>query len=116
MESREKVVGETLELFQNHDIVVTDRYHGLIFSVICRKPTIVIRTVDHKLTSALHWFKDVSFIRYASDLNQIKELINDVTSVKDYTAPDWNSDYFDQLPKHLDEYNNNIDDAAIVKV
>ena len=50
---RRKWLDVVLELFASKDAVVTDRFHGLIFSVLTRRPTVVLRTVDHKLESAL---------------------------------------------------------------
>ena len=96
---REIVLESTLGLFYNSDAVITDRYHGLIFAVLCRKPCIVLRTVDHKLTSAIHWFKDVSFVEYAQELDEIPSLLEHLLAVKSREVPDWNSIYFDKIPK-----------------
>lgn len=45
--------------FSTYKCVVTDRYHGMIFSLISNTPTIVIKTADHKVASGaeqLHEF------------------------------------------------------------
>lgn len=96
---RENILEETLNLFQSVDAVVTDRYHGLIFAVLCRKPCVVLRTVDHKLTSAMHWFKEVPFIRFAQDLNEIPAAVESVLRVSSREVPDWNARYFDRIPE-----------------
>jgi pyruvyl transferase EpsI len=96
---REAVLEDTLNLFRASDAVVTDRYHGLIFAVLCRKPCVVLRTVDHKLTSAMHWFKDVSFIRFARNPGEIPALIECLLAVESREVPDWNANYFGKIPE-----------------
>jgi pyruvyl transferase EpsI len=95
------VLNETLELFASSDLVVTDRYHGLIFSVLCRKPTVVLPTVDHKLTSALSWFSDVHFVRFVSAVDEAPEQINSFRNIQDRELPKWGDRYFDALPNRL---------------
>jgi len=95
---RERILSRTLDYFYSFDIVITDRYHGVIFSVLCRKPCLVLRTVDHKLTSALAWFEDVPFVMYADDFRRIPELVDAALKVDTFETPDWNMRYFDTLP------------------
>lgn len=99
LSEREAVLESALDLFRASDIVITDRYHGLIFAVLCRKPCVVLRTVDHKLTSAMHWFKDVPFILFAGNLDEIPSLVEHLLTVESREVPDWNANYFDKIPK-----------------
>ena len=39
------------------ELVITDRFHGIIFALIANKPVIVLKTTDHKLTSGIQWFQ-----------------------------------------------------------
>ena len=95
---RKKVLEKSLELFLSHDVVITDRYHGLIFTVLCQKPCVVLRTVDHKLTSAIYWFKDMPSIVFAEKLTELPEIVNHCLQNEDRYAPDWNTLYFDKIP------------------
>ena len=36
-------------VFENSRIVVTDRYHGMIYSLVSNTPVIVMKTTDHKV-------------------------------------------------------------------
>lgn len=99
LSKREAVLESALDLFRASDVVVTDRYHGLIFSVLCRKPCVVLRTVDHKLTSAMHWFKDVPFVLFAENLDEIPLLVERLLVVESRKVPDWNANYFDRIPE-----------------
>lgn len=95
---REATLTQTLQLFLEHDVVITDRYHGLIFTILCQKPCIVLRTVDHKLTSASYWFKEMSSIIFAEDLSELPTLVSHCLQNQDGYVPDWNALYFDRIP------------------
>lgn len=101
--SREEVVRETLELFASHDVVVTDRYHGLIFGVICQKPVVVLPTVDHKLTSALEWFANLPNVRQWEGLAALPRIVAEVENVAVTNPVDFNGLYFDRLPSLIAE-------------
>jgi pyruvyl transferase EpsI len=98
IEEREAVLKRTLDFFYSFDAVITDRYHGIIFSVLCKKPCIVLRTVDHKLVSALEWFREIPFILFAEDREKIPSLVEQALSIESREVPDWNTEYFDRLP------------------
>lgn len=98
---RKEVVERTLDLFQAADVVVTDRYHGLIFTILCRKPCVVLPTVDHKLTSAMHWFKEIPFIKFVPNIDAIPSVVDECLSVESREVIDWNSQYFDKIPQFI---------------
>jgi pyruvyl transferase EpsI len=98
---RTKVVDSTLDLFARHAAVVTDRYHGVIFAVLTRRPCVVLPTVDHKLTSAIEWFTGISNVRMASEPKDVPRLLELVMEDESPTYPDWNATYFDSLPTRL---------------
>lgn len=50
---------KTLAYFGKHKVVITDRYHGTIFSMISNTPVIVLATLDHKVKSGTDWFRNV---------------------------------------------------------
>lgn len=99
VEHREATLDATLNQFLAADVVVTDRYHGLIFTVLCQKPCVVLRTVDHKLTSAIHWFKDLPQVMFAQDLAEIPELVERCLQVSNHQTIDWSEIYFDRIPQ-----------------
>lgn len=99
---RQEILNETLSLFLEHDIVVTDRYHGLIFTVLCQKPCVVLRTVDHKLTSAIHWFQDLPSVIFAERLDEVPQRVEQLLNLPPtaHKTINWNERYFDRIP-HL---------------
>lgn len=100
-EKREEYIKKTLDLFQNADAVVTDRFHGLIFAVLCRKPCVICPTVEHKLPSGLLWFEGAPFIKKANNVEEIPWLLEEVLQAEIKGIPDWNKKYFDNLSELL---------------
>lgn len=101
IEDRMKIIRKYVELVLKHDAVVTDRFHGLIFSVIAGRPTVVLPTVDHKLTSAIEWFNTTSFVTFCSTSDMIEEKLQQVKADELMECPDFGKEYFDCLPKKL---------------
>jgi len=97
---REKYVQDTLKYFSDFEMIVTDRFHGVIFATLLNKPTIVLPTVDHKLTSAVEWFDSLPQIRLLKkeEMNIISTIYEELLSVKP-VSNDWNNLYFDNLQK-----------------
>lgn len=48
-----------IEYFASFKVIITDRYHGTIFSMISNTPVIVLATKDHKVKTGTEWFKGV---------------------------------------------------------
>ncbi|HEY6560046.1 MAG TPA: polysaccharide pyruvyl transferase family protein [Polyangiaceae bacterium] len=93
---RAALVDRTLEFFGTFDATVTDRYHGVIFSVLSGLPTVVLPTVDHKLTSAVEWFEELPTVRLVKSIEDVPEALQVVMSARSEPL-DWNARYFDRL-------------------
>lgn len=76
-EKRQARVYERLQMAANASVVVTDRFHGLIFSVVTHTPVIVFKSFDSKISSGIKWFSDLSWVHYAEgwDINDIMPVI-----------------------------------------
>ncbi|WMN87498.1 polysaccharide pyruvyl transferase family protein [Vibrio parahaemolyticus] len=105
-EQRKQKLDDVLKMFSEYEYIVTDRFHGLIFSILCKKPTVVLKTVDHKLTSAFDWFDDVKFVKFADSTETVNKTIENVLKETSFNVPDWNKQHFDRLTKHLNISNN----------
>lgn len=55
----EEIITNTIEQFSKHRLVITDRFHGTIFSMVASTPLIVLPTVDHKVTEGAEWFLNI---------------------------------------------------------
>jgi exopolysaccharide biosynthesis predicted pyruvyltransferase EpsI len=58
---RKKLVKNVLNDFSKYNLIITDRYHGTIFSQITSTPVIVLSSSDHKLSSGVKWFPENIF-------------------------------------------------------
>ncbi|HEX6118113.1 MAG TPA: polysaccharide pyruvyl transferase family protein [Dongiaceae bacterium] len=108
---RARILTETLALFSGHRAVVTDRFHGLIFAVICRKPAVALPTVDHKLTSAISWFRDIANVALCEDVDRLGDALSTVMSASVDRYPDFNELYFDRLPRLIAQWDRGRDAA-----
>lgn len=73
---REKILEDKWNEFSRYKVIVTDRYHGTIFSLIANTPVIVLSSTDHKLSSGVKWFPNEfgEFVSFAKDLDEAYEL------------------------------------------
>ena len=72
-ERRELLIQQSISSFATYQLIITDRYHGTIFSQIANTPVIVLSSSDHKLSSGVKWFPKEVFgknIFYANDLKE----------------------------------------------
>jgi pyruvyl transferase EpsI len=93
-----------LKYISSYDAVVTDRYHGLIFAVLLRRPCVVLPTHNHKLTSAFDWFHKVNFVHLLADGEDICDAVRLTLSVQSRSAPDWNKEYFDPMAEEIRQF------------
>ena len=75
-DQRNYVVYEQLKNFARHKLIITDRLHGLIFSLITNTPCIVISSYNYKLKEFTDMLKDNKSIAFIDkDVSKIEYLI-----------------------------------------
>jgi len=99
--SRKHTLDRTLEMFSRYEAVITDRFHGLIFSILAGRPTLVLPTVDHKLTSAFDWFGSVEFVSFCGDMDALGTALNKIKNPPSYSVPNWDELYFDRIAREI---------------
>ena len=97
-----------LQEFANYKLVITDRFHGTIFSLITNTPVIVLNSTDHKLSSGVNWFKGVydDYVHYCNNLDNVYEQVNKIYGKKIdvITTAYFQEKYYDKLQQRI----NNI--------
>ena len=88
--------------FRSAEPVVTDRFHGAIFPVLCRRPCVILGAGDHKLTAGASWFEGLRFVAVASRPEDVPALAERCLAAEDRTTPDWRAECFAVLPGKLD--------------
>lgn len=74
-ENRARLVQAKMQQFAAARLVVTDRLHGMVFAAITRTPCVVLGNYNHKVEGTFAWLKDLSYIRFAGDVQQAKQLL-----------------------------------------
>lgn len=100
-EARDDIVGESLRLFARHDIVITDRFHGLIFSVIMRTPCIVLENASHKIAASEGWFKNAAAIRYCKNVDNIENHFAELKGISWEMDSNWIYEEFSELASQI---------------
>ena len=108
----ERLVQAEIEKFAKYRLIITDRYHGTIFSLAAGTPVIIIKTTDHKVTTGADWFKGVydDYVFLANDLNDAYELAKRCCG-KEYNhclKPFFKEEYYDKLKEMFEEDNGDI--------
>lgn len=75
IKNRETILNEIFEDYSKYKVIITDRYHGTIFSLIAGTPVIVLSSSDHKLSSGVKWFPE-SFSGHVSYVNDLTDAYN----------------------------------------
>jgi exopolysaccharide biosynthesis predicted pyruvyltransferase EpsI len=105
---RRELIYQLVDEFSKYQLVITDRYHGLIFSLISCTPVIVLSSNDHKLTSGIEWFPDSMqpYISHAKSVESIFEMSIKILSdeIEINTSNYFNKQYYKGL-KNLIENN-----------
>lgn len=106
IKDREKILLEILDYYSHFKLIITDRYHGTIFSLISGTPVIVLRTNDHKLSSGVKWFPDEykEYVSYVDDISEVygvaKEMMN--RNLTNLLSPYFKEKYYDVLKNKLE--------------
>lgn len=99
-------LNEIFEQYASYRIVITDRYHGTIFSLIAGTPVIVVKTHDHKVSTGVEWFKGIyDYVYFADSLENAYVIAKKILgeSVKCRPEPYFKKEYYDHLRKAFEE-------------
>ncbi len=102
IKNRDKILQDTWNIYSKYELVITDRYHGTIFSLIAGTPVIVLSSSDHKLSSGVKWFpKEIfgEYVTYASSLEEAySEALKILSVPHTYVLPPYfKENYYDKL-------------------
>lgn len=95
---REKKTTEYLRFFASHCLIVTDRFHGLIFSVITGTPCIALKNNNGKVAGGFYWFKNCKAVKLAENLEDAKRLVSEMYGIDFGELPDF-TPYFDKAAR-----------------
>ncbi len=74
---RKEVLNSKWDEFRKAQMVVTDRLHGMIFSVITGTPCLVFTNNNFKIRSFYDtWLRDVTYVEFLEDVSELEEKIH----------------------------------------
>lgn len=89
------------EKFSKSKVIITDRYHGTIFSLVAGTPVIVIQTNDHKVKTGVEWFKGIydNGVFFAETLEEAEIKAKEILENYEYTKnePYFMKEYYKKL-------------------
>ena len=102
---RDSLINAMIEKVSTFEVVVTDRYHGTIFSAIASTPVVVINSADHKLRSGVKWFpKEFGLnVQFANSLEEAYQKTSLILEGKEHmdNPPYFKENYWDKLFERL---------------
>lgn len=93
VEEREHELYTLWNQFKEAELVITDRLHGMIFAAITSTPCIALGNYNYKVVGSYEWIKHLGYIKFTNDINQIPELIEELSTIP---APRYNNDFSTQ--------------------
>lgn len=106
--NRDQYIDDMIQKIATYRVVITDRYHGTIFSAIASTPVIVLNSADHKLSSGVNWFpRDIygKAVQFANSLDEAYALANEILHLESefHNPPYFKCEYWDKLKLLLDK-------------
>ena len=98
---RSEVISNKLRLLGSAELVITDRLHGMIFSMITNTPCIVLGNNHHKVYETYKTFKDCNYLCFANNSDELIELL---AQMYPYDQKKYKPDYakdIDQILKRI---------------
>ena len=76
IQERKKYLENKLLEFSQCKLIITDRLHGVIFSVITGTPCIAINNNNNKVKGICDWVENLELVYYCSDLHDFDKMLN----------------------------------------
>jgi exopolysaccharide biosynthesis predicted pyruvyltransferase EpsI len=103
--SRARVLARVLSQFASAKIVVTDRFHGVIFGLICLKPTIAIATRDHKMSAGVEWFQELENLKFVDNVPDLERSVTEfIATPPRVNRVDWTQRHFSDLHQRINAF------------
>ena len=81
LSERQKVLEDKWKLWGSSKLVITDRLHGMIFSIITKTPCIVIGNNHFKVYEAYKTFAENEYIRFIDSMDMLETAMDELLSL-----------------------------------
>ncbi|ADY12107.1 polysaccharide pyruvyl transferase family protein [Sphaerochaeta globosa] len=104
----EKYILDEIEKYSYYRAIITDRYHGTIFSLIANTPVIILKTMDHKVITGAEWFSGIydDYVFVADSIENAYDIANKVVNKNyEYALNSYfNEYYYDKLKAFFESH------------
>lgn len=104
-ENREYIVRKKLGQIAAARLIITDRLHGMVFAAITGTPCLVLGNNHHKVYGTYEWIKDLDYIQFVQDIQQIEILVQEFYN-KSSCIFKMNLEVFSELYRFIKERRN----------
>lgn len=103
VKEREHFLQQKWKEFAKHELVITDRLHGMIFALLTGTPCVAINNKSGKVKAVYDQIRENKYIAYVNDLTDIDQVIGDVLShAKERYSPDSLDSAYEKLEHVLE--------------
>lgn len=96
---REQIVNDKIHFFKQAGIVVTDRYHGVIFSYLAQVPCVVLANKDSKVEESMAFFNSLGYIKFCSNIDSFATIFHSLIGADTSQNEDFYERFFSGLIK-----------------
>lgn len=100
---REEILIDKWKTFGKHKLVVTDRLHGMIFSIITKTPCVIIGNNHHKVRETYRTFEKCEYIYFVENIDEIDDIIKKAYENKNVNEKYSCKEAFDKLMDRIIE-------------
>lgn len=100
--NRYSLIKNQVELYAESGVVLTDKLHGAIFSILTATPCVMLSTYNHKLKEVYKLFESGDGYYFADTLEEIPALIEKALKYPKSNNPDFTAEYnnlFEKISK-----------------
>lgn len=96
-------IDREIDQYAHYKLIITDRYHGTILSLVAGTPVIILKTTDHKVTTGAEWFAGIydDYVYLADSPNHALQIAKCILKKQfDHKLqPYFEKEYYDKLPE-----------------
>lgn len=100
---KESVIEKTLSYFKEFEFVVTDRFHGTVFSYITKTPCIAFDNSYGKVSGAFYWYKKSNYMFFADGYDSAVTSVDKIENISHLDPGEDFKPYFDLLAESISE-------------
>lgn len=70
--ARKKLISKKIREFQDANIIITDRLHGMVFGALSGVPTLVLSNNNYKILGVYKWISNNSYVIFADSSDKLE--------------------------------------------